>query len=302
MKKLLVVEITPSFTLAPYLAERLQDYKVYREQHVQNGYMWNYVRTLSPDVIFVDFCDENAAILSRRLGEFPKRPRLIVRLHRYEAQDRYLRRVVWPNVSDLIVVSPKFEEIVRSKVSKIHPGVRIHLIPNGVDLTKFRLQDEVAMDSNAVAYVGYLNKKKGPALLRAVMASMPDKQFHVGGTFQDEEVELYLRDLELPNVRYFGWVQTREFLLGKRFIISTSTTESFGMGIAEGMAMGLTPLIHAWPGAGSIWPRECLWNTFEELKAIQPKNPAWCRKWVQERYSMDLCMDRFSALLKSSPK
>jgi len=299
--KLLVVEITPNFSLAPYLAERLQGHSVYREQHVQNEYMWKYVKTLCPDVIFVDFCDENAVVLSKRLGELPKKPRLIVRLHRYEAQDQYLKRVFWPNVSDLIVVSPKFEEIVGAKMAKLCPEVRLHLIPNGVDLTKFQLQDEASMDDSTVAYVGYLNKKKGPALLRAVMASLADRQFHVGGTFQDEEIELYFRDLELPNVRYFGWVRTEEFLRGKRFIISTSVTESFGMGVAEAMAMGLTPLVHAWPGADTIWPRECLWNTFEELGAIKPKDPAWCREWVETRYSMGRCIDKFVNLLEGPP-
>jgi len=294
--KLFIAQVADSFSLVPYLKERLSDWEITKTSYVYTNNAWQQVVDLAPDVIFIDFCDDNARVITARLGELQKRPKVVIRLHGYEAQTEYLRRITWGNVSDLVVVSPRFREIVRGKLFK-HPTLRIHLIPNGVDLDKYQLQDEASLDSNLIAYVGYLNKKKGPTLLRTVWASMPERQFHVGGTIQDEQVGWYLKDLELPNVTYHGWVQTQEFLKGKRFLLSTSVTESFGMGIAEAMAMGLTPLIHAWPGADQIWPKECLWNTFQELRVIEPKDPAWCREWVESRYSMEQCIDKFVALL-----
>jgi len=71
------------------------------------------------------------------------------------------------------------------------------------------------------------------------------------------------------------------------------------MSIAEGMAMGLTPVVHGWPGAELLWPKECIWNTFEELNDIlwTPREPAWCREWIENRYSMDKCIDRVVELL-----
>ena len=278
--RLLVLDNYQSFTLVPQLKDRLGD--VWTMGNVSTDHMWNIFKANRPNVVFVDFCNENAVELTGRLKELdPKdRPRVVIRLHGYEAQSWYMDKIKWDMVSDLIVVSPRFKDIVERKI----PGVNIHVINNGIDLDRFQLQEN--FDDSSIAYAGYLNKKKGPTLLRTVMASMPDKQFHIAGSHQDEQVRLYFDDLELGNVRYYGWVQTQEFLKGKRFVLSTSVTESFGMSIAEGMAMGLTPMVHAWPGAEDLWPSKCIWKTFDELRSIRPLDPLFCRKWVEDKYSM----------------
>jgi glycosyltransferase involved in cell wall biosynthesis len=295
--KLLVLDNYGSFSLFPYLKERLQSkHQIFKMDNIYNEQKWQAFQSINPDVVFVDFCDHNAIILTQKVAGLETPPRIIVRLHGYEAQDsKLLNGVKWDKIAALVVVSPKFKEIVESKVT----GVNVRVVYNGIDLHKFQPQDEADMEDNTIAYVGYLNKKKGLTLLRTIMASMPDKTFHVGGIHQDAHVRLYCDDLKLNNVTYHGWVKTQEFLKGKRFIISTSVTESFGMSIAEGMTMGLTPLVHSWPGANLLWPGECLWSTFDELKAIQPKDPVWCRKWVEERYSMEQCVSKFVELLEA---
>ena len=288
--RLLVLDNYGSFSLVPYLKERFDD--IWTMGNVLNDHMWNVFVQNSPDVVFVDFCNENAVALTERVKGLKKRPKIIIRLHGYEAQSWYMSKIDWNMVSDLIVVSPKFKEIVEGKIS----GVNVHVVSNGVDLQRFQLQEE--FDDDAIAYVGFLNKKKGPTLLRTVMASMPHKHFHVGGVHQDEQVRLYFEDLRLPNATYYGWVRTEEFLKGKRFILSTSVTESFGMGIAEGMAMGLTPMVHAWPGADLVWPKECIWKTFGELERMLPLDPSYCRKWIEDRYSMDKCVEAVVKLIE----
>jgi len=293
--KIMVLDNYGSFSLVSYLKEGLPEHEIVTMGNVHTDPMWKIFERVNPDIVFVDFCDDNAVHLTKRLRGWQKgdRPRVVIRLHGFEAQSWYLDEIDWGLVSHLIVVSPKFREIVEPKIK----GVSVKVVYNGVDLSRFQLQDPEGMDENQVAYVGYINKKKGPTLLRTVMASWPEKQFHVGGIHQDAQVQLYMNGVQLENVTYYGWVRTADFLIGKKYIISTSVTESFGMSIAEGMAMGLTPLVHEWPGADLLWPKGCIWRTFEDLKAIEPKDPEWCREWVSSRYSMKRCVDSVVDLL-----
>lgn len=293
--RLLVLDNYQSFSLVPYLKKRLPLCETFTIGRLADN-TWEAFKAVKPDVVFVDFCDENAVYLTQHMNELHPKPRVVIRLHGFEAQSWFMGSVKWDEVAALIVVSPKFKEIVASKV----PGLDAYVVSNGIDLDRFQLQEESDMDNDAIVYAGYLNKKKGPTLLRTVMASTPDKQFHIGGLHQDAQVQLYFEDLRLNNVSYYGWIKTEEFLKGKRFVLSTSVTESFGMSLAEGMAMGLTPLVHAWPGARHVWPEECIWRTFDEFQhlAAQPLSPVWCREWIEKRYSMTACIEKVTALLE----
>lgn len=292
---LMVLDNIGSFSLVPHLKMIIPKGEIFSMVSIDSDNFWDIFKSTNPDTVFVDFCNENAVDLTKRVKELPNKPRIVIRLHGYEVQSWYMEAIDWSQVDVLIVVSPKFKEIVRSK--NIILGSRVNVVYNGIDLNKFKLQDDSLVDNKSIAYAGYLNKKKGPSLLRTVMFSMPDRRFYVASQYQDEHVELYFEDLDLPNVSYLGWGDTSQLLQGRRYILSTSVTESFGMSIGEGMAMGLTPLVHHWPGADLLWPKECLWKSFDELKAIKPKDPVWCRKWIEDRYSMKTCIDQVLMLL-----
>lgn len=293
----MVLDNIGSFSLVPYLKELIPIGEIFSMASIDTDNFWEIFKQTAPDTVFVDFCNENAVDLTRRVKELPHKPRIVIRLHGYEVQSWYMEAIDWSQVDALIVVSPKFKEIVRSK--NVILGSRVNVVYNGIDLNKFKLQDDSLVDDRSIAYAGYLNKKKGPTLLRTVMFSMPDRRFYVASQYQDEHVELYFEDLDLPNVSYLGWGDASQLLKGRRYILSTSVTESFGMSIGEGMAMGLTPLVHHWPGADLLWPKECLWKSFDELKAIKPKDPKWCRKWIEDRYSINTCIEQVLMLLSS---
>lgn len=295
--KVLVLDNYESFSIVPYLKEKM-DCDVLKMGNIYESRFWDIFKKAEPDMVFVDFCDRNALLLTHQIGDLLKKPKIVIRLHGYEAFSNYLDVVNWDVVADLVVVSPTYEKIVRKRLENVN--TRIHTVYNGVDINKFKLQENSVLDNNNVAILSHLNRKKGIALLRTVIASMPEWSFHVGGSFQEEPVKLYLEDLELNNVQYYGLVRNDEFLKGKRYIMSTSVSESFGMSIAEGMAMGLTPLVHGWPGARDLWPEECVWNTFEELKNIKPMNAVKCREWIENRYSMDDCIDRLIDILQNN--
>lgn len=292
--KLLVLDNIGSFTLVPYLKARLPNHEVFKMGSLSSAHMINIYKRINPDVVFVDFCDQNAIVMSNLATQLPKPPRIVIRLHRYEAHSKFIYQVNWKAVSELIVVSPEYKRIVQEKI----PGLNPHIVYNGIDLQKFKLY-EGDRDLDSIAYVGYLNGKKGPALLRTLIKSIPYKNFCIGGKFNDETVGAYFDMMKLKNASFAGWIDPTQFLKGKGFILSTSVTESFGMSIGEAMAMGLTPAIHEWPGADKLWPMNSLWSTIDELKLILslPQDPKQNRDWIESRYSMDKCVTSVVSLL-----
>jgi len=294
--RIVVVNHAPSFSIVPKLIERTRGkHTIATTCSVVGAENWDLFRRLDPNIVFCDWAVANAAALSFELCKLPKNIPLVVRLHGYESHDAYLRRVNWKFVDRLVTVSPWFERLLKRKIGDKVEVVRIE---NGVDLERFKIKPEVAVNKKSVAWVGYLNQKKGPALLRFVAASLPETQFDVAGKVQCENTGRLLAESP-ANLKLVGWVDPAEFLPRHAWIMSTSVTESFSYAIAEGMACGLTPLVHAWPGAAELWPPECCWHSMDELKSIELKDPEWCRRWVIDRYSADAQIDKFIALFES---
>ena len=97
--------------------------------------------------------------------------------------------------------------------------------------------------------------------------------------------------LGLRDAVFFDGYQedVRFWLMDKSYIISTSMIESQGMGILEGMALGLKPIIHNFPGANEIYPSEFLFNISEEFceQIISDSyEPMKYRRFVEEKYSL----------------
>ncbi|MCK4887700.1 MAG: glycosyltransferase family 4 protein, partial [Planctomycetes bacterium] len=86
-----------------------------------------------------------------------------------------------------------------------------------------------------------------------------------------------------------GWQEdVTSWLADKHYIVSGSIGESQGMGILEGMAAGLKPVIHNFPGAEQIFDTKYLFNIAEqfcEQILSEEYDSGEYRNFVEQRYS-----------------
>jgi glycosyltransferase involved in cell wall biosynthesis len=238
------------------------------------------------DVLWLEWCWDHA-VWATREGVTGGRP-TILRLHSVEALNTdYPARVDWSRVDRLVTVGEDIAELIRPRVP-LPPVV----IPNGVDLTRFCAG---VPDPTRVAWVGHLEPKKNPMLLLQIAARLRDThRFHVAGPFTDLRTRRYVLHLAATMglgeaLHLHGAVADMPgFLADKGVILSTSMYESFGLNIAEGMACGLAPVVHDFPGADTLWPAECLFASVDEAVALirEARPGAHWRDWVG-RYSLD---------------
>ena len=246
------------------------------------------------DLSWFEWCDQ----LVIRASGLPKVCHVICRLHSYEIFSDMPGQVNWKNVDDLIFVAPHIRDIAKSKIPDLEHHVRTRIIPNGVDMDKCRFSERgKGFD---IAYVGYLNYKKNPALLLQCMRYLVDIDdryiLHIAGEHQEMRSKLYfdhmIKAMELePHVKFHGWVNDIvTWLADKQYILSTSLLESFGYGIAEAMACGLKPLIHNFIGAKELYPAKYCFNSVKEFGHMIlgcDYRPLEYRKYIEENYSRE---------------
>jgi glycosyltransferase involved in cell wall biosynthesis len=259
------------------------------------------------DVVFFDFCDQNAILASQR--RWPGT--VAIRAHRYEIDSGFLNQVSWENVDHLIFVNQvayRWTKELGLKEPQSPP--QISVIKNIVDPQQWRFKNH--KPGRKFAWVGYINWKKGIELLMEVCRRLRDwdrkAEIHIAGQFQHSEVERYFWEYVhgnnlSPNVRYHGWLgheDLDEFLEDKDYILSTSIVEIQCLAVLEAMAKGIKPLIHCWPGADTIYLREWLWRHPEELLGLleTPYESARYRQYVKKHHSPEVICPQFDKLLE----
>jgi len=246
------------------------------------------------DISWFEWCTDLAVVGSN----LPKVCKNIVRLHRYEAYLHWPQQINWQNIDMLITVGNSFvKDALLKQVPNIESITRLISIPNGVNLEKFKFVDR--QRGKNIAFLGNFRMVKNPAFVLQCIQKLhymdPQYRLFFGGIFQDEALEQYVKHmvnaLELEGVVFFdGWQKDINlWLADKHYIVSTSIIESQGMGLLGGMACGLKPVVHNFPGASQIFPSEFLFNISEDFcqQVLSDKyEPYRYRKFIEENYSL----------------
>jgi len=78
-----------------------------------------------------------------------------------------------------------------------------------------------------------------------------------------------------------------EWYHDKDYLLSTSLNEGNPNNVIECMAMGIKPIIHAWPGARDQFPEDLIFTKISEAKKIITENKyesARYRDWITRFY------------------
>jgi hypothetical protein len=258
------------------------------------------------DIVWLEWCWDHAVWATRQA--LPPGKPCVVRLHSIEAlQTAYPDQMDWGRVTRLITVAEDIKDVLLTRFPAIGGAVSIEMIPNGIDMAGFPLG---VSDRFRVGWVGHLEPKKNPMLMIQIAHRTrqrdPRFTFHVAGAFTDLRTARYLREMQstlaLGGVVHFdGHVADMPaWFADKGVLLSTSMYESFGMNIGEAMATGAFPVVHGFPGAGKLWPAECLFASMDEAVAlIGAARPGLYREWVSERYGLGRQIDRVLAMLQT---
>jgi len=263
-----------------------------------------YESMKSSDICWFEQC-ANLAVTASKM---PKVCSEIIRLQHHEAYKQWPKEVNWANIDILVTVGNSFfRDALTQTVPKLDESTSIVTVPNGVNLEKFAFTNR--QRGKNIAFLGNLGMVTNPAFVLQCMQKLhyidPEYRLFFGEQFADAALEQYLRymvdALGLRDVVFFAppaFLRKQEggaedvdcWLEDKHYIVSTSIIEGDGMGLLEGMACGLKPVIHNFPGAEQAFPSEFLFNISEEFceQILSDKyEPQWYRRFVEENYPLE---------------
>lgn len=258
------------------------------------------------DICWFEWCDQLIAYGSNHA--LAKEKKLICRIHRYEVFTDNALNVQWENVDKLIVVTEHLQNILEESIPDIGKRVSIHVVENGVDLTKFNFKEK--KDGYNLAFIGDMNYRKNPFFMLQILKKLveinPQYKLYIAGVFTDQLIERYwnyqIKELGLEkNIIFEGWQNDiNKWLADKNYILAPTIHESFGYFIAEAMACGIKPIIHNFLYAKEIWPQEYLFNTIDEaVEMVLDKNydSIKYREFIELNYSLDKQINKINHLL-----
>ena len=223
----------------------------------------------SPDLVFCDFVSEQTIILQKVLMQLPRRPKVIVRIHRYELYQRHVSELDPNIITHVITVS----EWAMKKFLSLNPRFgqeHVSVVNNGIDHELFNYVENRPTNNEFVT-VGRITHVKGfYDLVESWPSSIP---LTIVGPPQHAEYCRFIQELVerrgLTDVKLVGKVANKklpELFKRMTFYVNSSLIESCPVSLLEAMSCGLIPLVRNWPAAAELIPKRFLFNDFAEMK------------------------------------
>jgi len=263
------------------------------------------------DIVWLEWANEIAAYVSQNFPSISEK-QVVCRIHSYEVLNGYLPRIKWSKVNKVIYVADHVLKIA----CELHPPISYQteslVINNGLNMEKFQFKER--KPGFNIGLVNSINHKKNPVMWIEILNKLVkiDKRytFKIAGQFQELRYKYYLENIIQrlglkDNINFYGhvndiskWFEREDI----NYFLTTSPFESFGYSIAEAMAMGYRPLIHAFPSAEKIWPEDCVFGCTDELiqmlRDTENYDSLKYRQFVEEKYSLENQLEKTDALLE----
>lgn len=272
------------------------------------------------DVVVVEWAHRQLAWLT--LLAAPAGPRVVARLHSYEAFTMMPHLTDWDRVDDVVFVAAPIRALAEATV----PGLTLaerYTLPNLTDLAQYaRPKTDGAERTMALIGWGTMNKDPSWALdvLELVLRQDPSWRLLLVGHEPTEP---------LPAERaYFAQVRERiaslddrvvitgftsdvpEVLRGVGVILSTSRREGTHEALLQGAASGAVPVVRDWPavahwgGPGATLPQAWVVTTPDDAArrvlrtADDPTAGSDAQRWVLDHLDAAVVWPRLDAVIR----
>ncbi len=257
------------------------------------------------DIIWSTWCNEAAVHLS----QMDNRPPLVTHIRSYEIlMPGFMTGVKWDRVDGAIFVADHIREIANEMWPSQLSCTKQVTVNNCVRLPDYPFYENGP--GGNIAYVGYLNHKKGIGLLLQCIqaAAELDRSYrwHIAGAFQEQRFEVYMKHLIAEmgladRVNFCGWVKdVPGFLKEMNYVVSTSPWEGCPNNIIEAMACGVKPLIHNWRGARDLFPEKLVFNTIDQFRILLTEtnyDPRGYRNYVENHFNAETNLKKIDSFL-----
>lgn len=257
------------------------------------------------DIVWFDGGGEMAVEASRLGGD----ARIVVSLRRTDVRGRWVKEVGWENVDILVELgSAAVEETLLAQLPDLRNRTRLVLLPNGINLDRYSFRPRER--GKHLACLDCLTMDANPALLLQCMQKLhyldPGYKLFFSGTFDRPMLEQYIRHmvrtLDLTDAVFFephpG--DLRRWLDDKHFIVASGIGEGQIETLLMGMACGLKPVVHDFPGAEQLLPPRYLFNIAEqfcEQVLSGAYEPQQYRRFVEDHYPLHEQLRRANGVL-----
>lgn len=174
-----------------------------------------------------------------------------------------IERVITPYTKSILKYIDSFTAVSESasEYVKTLTSSNISLVPNGIDIDKFVIKNDVPKDRDTILYVGRLEKRKGVIYLlkafRELQQINPKVRLLIVGDGPDRpKLEMFVENNNIDGVEFLGFVDeaTKINLLHKATLFCSPAIygESFGIVLLEAMASGAVTVASNNPGYASV--------------------------------------------------
>jgi len=258
-------------------------------------YSPDYVNPTKPevDVVWFEWADNNVANFTKENVDYLKDKNVIVRLHAVEAYVGWFHNINWEVVNHLIVVAEHIKEKV---ITHIPDNVKVHVIPNAIDLDKWTYK--CRSNGKNIAIVGHFQADKGALMVPHIMSIMSSCHFHIAGvprlgpkTRPGEYFDHVIEPMK-NRITFYGHVLDLDEWYEKcaiNYLVCPSLSESFNLSIGEAMAKGIKPIINNFLGSQKLWMTDTIYSTVDKIPDILSSkyDSASYRKWIVDKYDLN---------------
>ena len=241
----------------------------------------NPSRSMWADIIFIDFMDGNFYTYYNGEGGDRSHPpyeknRIAVRMIDIDIwQQRHNDSAIWDYLDDAIVINQFYYDKVKAETEP-HSNGKLHLIKMGVDFDEFPLRKKERGYKIACVTGNLWEMKDGFGAIRIFQELnrlYPSKpwELHIRGQYIPPEYHTYAyeRLIDVSGLRDRIFIVPQQakmsaFYNDKDYTLVTSHKEAFSFAAAEGMAMGLKPIINSFFGSDDIWPSKYRFSSIHE--------------------------------------